>query len=269
MPVTIFNPASYRQFQGSGLQVYNPPPPIGIVTSGSLLYLDAANTLSYSGSGTNWLSLTGSVTGSLINGPAYTNAGALSSINFDGTNDYMLFNSSASLTGLSALSVDMWLKFPANEQCIIWYKSDNNSTRGWFIEYGNNINGTGQNGFGFSAVSNGSNLRYYITRNDVPVESWTNLTVTYTGTYPNSGNDVKIYVNGVQNTNTVVNVVGTGTHGLDTIADRISFALFGTTGTSGADYMAGSASVLIVYNRALTQAEITQNFNILRGRYGV
>jgi hypothetical protein len=42
MPVTIFNPASYRQFQGSGLQVYNPPPPIGIVTSGIRVILAEA-----------------------------------------------------------------------------------------------------------------------------------------------------------------------------------------------------------------------------------
>jgi hypothetical protein len=270
MPLTIYN-GSYTQYIGS-LQMFavpfaNIPASYNLVTSGAVLYLDAGAGASYPGSGTNWFSLTGSVTGSLINGPTYTLAGASSSINFDGTNDFMYFNPSSSLTGLSALSVNMWLKFPANEQCTIWYKSDNNSSRGWFIEYGDNINGTGQNGFGFSAVSNGSNLRYFINKNDIPTGSWTNLVVTYTGTYPNSGNDVKIYVDGIQNTNTVVNVVGTGTHGLDTTADPITFALFGTTGTTGTDYMSGSAGVLMIYNREITSAEVTQNYNALLPKY--
>lgn len=240
-----------------------------VVTNGSVLYLDAGNANSYPGTGANWFDLLSNVTGSLVNTPTYLSAGASSSILFNGTSQYSFFNPSASLTGLSALSVGMWLKLPSNEQATMWYKSDNNSSRGWFIEYGDNINGSGQNGFGFSAVSTGTNLRYFIAKNDVPTQTWTNLAVTYTGTYPNSGTDVKIYINGIQNTNTVLNVAGTGTHGLDTGADPLTFAYFGTTGTSGTDYMSGSAGVLQIYNRALTAAEVTQNYDAFKSRYGL
>ena len=122
MPITIYNPASYKQFQGSGLQVYQAPPPLSIVTSGIILYLDAGNSLSYPGSGTSWFSLYNNVTGSLVNGPTYTSAGASSSINLDGTNDYLLFNPSSSLTGLTTLTANMWLKIQdGNGGAVLFY----------------------------------------------------------------------------------------------------------------------------------------------------
>jgi hypothetical protein len=39
--------------------------------------------------------------------------------------------------------------------------------------------------------------------------------------------------------------------------------------SDSATYMAGRLSSLAVYNRALSATEILQNFNALRGRYGV
>ena len=45
----------------------------GIVLNGLTLYLDAANTSSYSGSGTTWTDLSGNGnTGTIVNSPAYT-----------------------------------------------------------------------------------------------------------------------------------------------------------------------------------------------------
>jgi hypothetical protein len=36
-----------------------------------------------------------------------------------------------------------------------------------------------------------------------------------------------------------------------------------------ARYFNGNISVAMLYNRALTSTEVTQNFNALRGRYGI
>jgi len=64
-----------------------------IVTSGLVLALDAADKLSYRGSGTTWRDLSGNNnTGTLTNGPTF-NAGNLGSIVFDGTNDYVNISS--------------------------------------------------------------------------------------------------------------------------------------------------------------------------------
>jgi hypothetical protein len=238
-----------------------------VVTSGSLLYVDAGNTLSYPGSGTNWFDLLNNATSSLINGPTFTSAGTTSSINLDGTNDYLGFSPSASFTGIGSLTANMWLKIQ-DPGAVLFYKSDNDTSRGWFIEYGDNVNGTGVNGFGFSAVSNGANLRYYINKNQMPSGSWTNFTVTWNGVFPNTaGTAVKIYINGVENTNVGLNAVGDSTHLPDTTADRFSFGESRTTGTSNANYYSGSVGVLMLYDRELSAAEVTQNYNAFSSRY--
>ena len=56
---------------------------------GLILSLDAANTNSYSGSGTTWTDISGKGTNAtLTNGPTF-NSGNIGSIALDGTNDYL------------------------------------------------------------------------------------------------------------------------------------------------------------------------------------
>jgi hypothetical protein len=58
-----------------------------IVRDGLVLYLDAANTKSYHGSGTTWSDLCGNGNdGTLINEPTF-DSGNLGSIQFDGADD--------------------------------------------------------------------------------------------------------------------------------------------------------------------------------------
>jgi hypothetical protein len=240
-----------------------------IITSGIVLYLDAGNTLSYPGSGTSWFDLYNNVTGSLINGPTYTSAGASSSIDLDGTNDYLLFNPSSSLTGLGSLTANMWLNIK-DAGATLFYKSDNDTNRGWFIEYGDSVNSTGLTGLGFCAVSANQNLRYYINKNQFTTGSWTNITLTWNGVFPDTSvTAVKIYINGVQNTTTTVLQPGTGTHLPDTNADPLSFGQQLSTGTPNADFYSGSIGVISLYDRDLTAAEVLQNFNALKSRYGL
>jgi len=269
MPLNIFN-GSFTQFRGS-LRVgpFTPSITNGIVTSSSILYLDAGNISSYPGSGTSWFDLYSNITGSLINGPTFTSAGSSSSINLDGTNDALRFNPSSSLTGLGAITANMWLNIK-DAGAVLFYKSNGNSSRGWFIEYGDNVAGSGNNGLGFAAVSSGTNLRYYINETQIPTGVWTNVAITWDGIFPNtSGTGVKIYVNGIQNTTTVYTVAGTGTHLLDTSADPLMFGESDPTGTSNADYYSGSIGVISLYNRDLTAAEVLQNYNALKSRYGL
>ena len=269
MPITIFN-GSFQQYRGS-MSIGPFLPSIGgIVTSGSVLFLDAGNASSYPGSGTSWFDVYSNVTGSLINGPTYTNVGASSSINLDGTNDAIYFNPSSSLTGLGPLTANMWLNIK-DAGAVLFYKSNGNDDRGWFIEYGDSVGGsTGNNGFGFGAASTSNTLRYYINKTQYATGSWVNFAVTWDGVFPNtSGTGVKIYINGTQNTNTVSVVAGSGTHLPDTDADPLMFGESDPTGTSNANYYSGSVGILSLYNRELSAAEVLQNYNALRSRYGL
>jgi hypothetical protein len=49
----------------------------------------------------------------------------------------------------------------------------------------------------------------------------------------------------------------------------MSIGVYGGYSGSRGYYYDGSLSICRVYGRALTAAEITQNFNAIRGRYGV
>lgn len=63
-----------------------------IVTDGLVLYLDAANTKSYPGSGTTWNDLSGNGNnGTLINGYIFNSIGN-GNLVFDGSNDYVNIN---------------------------------------------------------------------------------------------------------------------------------------------------------------------------------
>ena len=80
-----------------------------IVTSGLVLALDAADKLSYPGSGTTWKDLSGnSNNGTLTNGPTFS-AANLGSIVFDGTNDYVTGN----ISNLSVYTVSIFMKILA------------------------------------------------------------------------------------------------------------------------------------------------------------
>ena len=79
-----------------------------IVTDGLVIYLDAANTRSYSGSGTSSNSLVGGIGATLVNGVGFTssNNGAFT---FDGSNDYINFGNSSAVQQSSG-TLSAWAK---------------------------------------------------------------------------------------------------------------------------------------------------------------
>lgn len=83
--------------------------------------------------------------------------------------------------------------------------------------------------------------------------NWANLCVTVSGT------TIRTYLNGVLK-NTQV---------MDSTIKSFGSELFGIGNGYGYFRMQGSVSLAKIYNRALTQEEIRQNFNAIRGRYGI
>lgn len=74
--------------------------------------VDARNSLSYSGSGTDWTNLTNSaVSGTLVNGPTYQ-SGSIKSIQFDGTNDYVSFPSGFGTA--NSFTLEAWVNNASN-----------------------------------------------------------------------------------------------------------------------------------------------------------
>ena len=224
---------------------YNPR----TITDGLVLCLDAANTKSYPGSGTTWTDLTGrGNTGTLTNGPTYssTNGGSLV---FDGTNDYVTLGSTLSATAQGTIS--------------FWIKLTNTITSG----YAGNKRPWGKSGdfecrWGGNGSENDRRLLFDIGAT-ISISSiqntWLN-TVWYNVamTYNSSTNSSSLYIQGVLDT--------TGT-AADPSAQVGAWNIGVTSSTAGP--VNGQISNFSIYNRALTAAEVQQNFNALRGRYGV
>jgi hypothetical protein len=217
-----------------------------IVMNGLVLALDAANTKSYPGSGTTWTDLSGgSNTGTLTNGPTYSSANG-GSIVFDGSNDYVALGTPTALTalfGTSAVSVELWLRRSANitSQKIVF---DSGSSE--YIQIDINSN---QLAFGIGTSSFIRTARSAILDLDV----WYNFVGVY------NGSTITSYLNSIQSSQ----VSQTGN-----IATDSGGFFIASYYTSGFNFP-GIIAAVKVYNRALTAAEISQNFNALRGRYGL
>jgi hypothetical protein len=91
------------------------PIPIGIATTGLIMYLDAGVGASYPGSGTAWTDVTyNGNNGALTNGPIYDSADG-GSILFDGVDDFVgLTNVNLSIPSGQDFVWNVWLKTPSS-----------------------------------------------------------------------------------------------------------------------------------------------------------
>ena len=227
--------------------------PGNIVTSGLVLNLDAANPRSYPQpyNGTTWNDLTvNRNNGTLINGPTF-NSGNGGYIRFDGTNDYVSLGNILNYT-TGNFSFSYWIYVNSlttnviGQGPVILYKGafQNN---GYYDQIGQN----GQINF----ITNTNPIIFTSTAVDTIVAG--NI---YNIAYTRNGASVRIYVNGVDLTST------TGVH--TTIpSSNINFNI--------ASYNQGQivANIrmynFLNYNRALSAAEVLQNYNATRARFGI
>ena len=211
----------------------------GVITNGLVLYLDTAFAESYPKGGTTWYDLSGNGNhGTLTNGPTF-NSGNGGSIVFDGTNDYVDLNYNFGI--FSSYTFSFWARQDVANRFLVSYKSSTFSQY-W---YGDNS---------WKYIHGGVSGEYYYPKNlNIPLGSWGNFVVTY------DGSNVSIYRQGVfqgqQST--------TGT------SDWTSGIMLGNAVTINNYAYGGRISNFGLYNRALSSTEITQNYNALKGRYGL
>jgi hypothetical protein len=228
-----------------------------IVTDGLVLALDAGNAKSYTSGSTTWYDKSGNANnGTLINGPTFSSANG-GSIVFDGVDDFVNCGNSTSLNS-SNITFSIWIKRTASwifaGSCLFWAKQNGNyMSNGFYIEpftsgrdYLDVItNGAGSNYFG-DTIS---------TSTRFPLNTWVNFAFTLVGNTP------KMYFNGISTTISIG-----GTPAITSTSDT-KYIL--SNSPSYGNFTPGIVSNTQIYNRALSAAEINQNFNALRGRYGI
>ena len=263
------NPPRYGSFGGnvSSVRIYNralSPQEIiqnyevqrlnfgttGITTNGLVLNLDAANYASYGGSGTVWKDISGSgFDGTLINGPTYGNSGTTSNISLDGVDDFI---SGSTLTNLLNGSTTLTL--------IIWV-------------YPTNLNDTNAGGSGYRTLVDtpGRNLSLWMGTNGqgqfYGIGSDTNSYGSNFNWENNKWQMVTIIVNSsngqiIKNNYDVSQTVGKG----NTFTQQVTF---GNNPSSGGSNLEGRYGNILLYNRALSSAEVSQNYNATKGRFGL
>lgn len=229
-----------------------------IVTDGLVLALDAANPLSYPGSGTTWNDLSGNgYSGTLVNGPTF-NSGKGGSIVFDGVDDYIGLSSLLSLlNGTTEATLCIWLKLisgsnPSGRAGIIQLSGYNNSN-GCLYYYTDalRVGGIWLDTFRTDRVFTGD------WQPIVDGTQWHNLVVSTTP----GVNGWKMYLNGILRYSTT---------GQNTVSvDSSLFGGFRLGQNSGGRDLWGNISICSIYNRNLSATEVLQNYNAIQTRFNL
>ena len=210
-----------------------------IVTDGLVFYVDAGNGDSYPGSGTAWSDLVGSNDGTLTNGPTYSSDNG-GSIVFDGVNDYTTVSVPTS----------------GDTTYCAWFKTNGSNTNTRIIH----ANTNGQRNFSFGTSStNGYVGGYDGTNQPLTTLTFDDGTWHYAVAVMKT-NDYKVYIDGQNQTLTW----GLGTTG-NWNNNTTSAQYIGQRG--GGSYLNANLAQVKIYNRALTSAEVTQNYNALKNRF--
>jgi hypothetical protein len=217
----------------------------GIVTTNLSMFLDAGNASSYPGSGTDWTDLSGnSRNGTLTNGPTYTSADG-GAIVFDGTNDFV--QCSGSITATAATFVT-WMRRngPQDDFDGIIYSRGAAATGISFFGTTNKISYT---------WNNAANTYTWDSGLVIPDLTWCMIAVSVTSTtataYLCQSSGITSATNTVSHTSTTLDDIKIGQDDL------------------GGRFFTGNIATAMIYDRALSAGEITQNFNALRGRFSI
>jgi hypothetical protein len=229
---------------------YNPR----IISNGLTVYLDAANTRSYAGSGFTVNPLVGGIGGTLVNGIGFSSQNN-GSFFYDGSDDYFRFplNFFVHDSG-SPFTISVWFKTATSGMI---FGQENGATPGagggWVPAIYVDTNGKIRT----SCFWGGSTTNQSTSSASVNDNLWHQITVTF------ESNSHKSFLDGIL---------------FDTISKAQSFysltyyyylgsgknASWPNTGNMT---LSGNISNFLFYNRALTSQEVLQNYNATKMRY--
>lgn len=187
------------------------------------------------------LDLTGNHSIDMTNA-SYNNDGT---VNFNGSNSFVSVPNNTILDN-QEVTVEVWVKTNATSQNGFWFEKGTVNTQYSLFQEGGSI-----------VWRQAGSSQYTTTATYMNTTNWYQVVGTYV-----SGSR-KTYINGVL----VTNDAATGALSVNSGGSSIG-VYGGHTGGRGY-YYNGNISTVRVYNRVLSAAEILNNFNAQRGRYGV
>ena len=218
--------------------------PNTIRDSSLVLYLDAANLRSYVSGSTNWTDISkGANTVTLVNGPTF-NTSKGGNIVFDGADDYCSTNLVKTFTNMT---IQAWFyKNGASPSVYSGLVADRSAT----VATGLLINRSGGEDLAYNWNNDAATYNWssgLILNNN----AWNFLSLTVTPTLATG------FLNGVSATNSVSHSPTSITNlaiGKDYVTERL---------------VRGSIGLVFIYDKALSAAEVLQNYNTTKIRYGL
>jgi hypothetical protein len=234
-------------------QFQAPPITSGEVTNGLLLFLDAGNTSSYSGSGTTWYDLSGNNNHGTLRA---NNSGSLpvfqnGSLYFNGSTSYVSIVSSV-IPNTGSFTVSAWAKMPGGRYIEMINTRDASTLKGFLLtstgsDIRAQINNPGVHQFVFS----GNNSQ-------IQNDRWHLITITVDA----SANVMKAYVDN--------NFISSNNFSAGSLTGQGNFVIgWDYAWGGGAEYFLGNVATVSVYNYALSSSDVTTNFNAVKSRFGL
>jgi len=239
-----------------------------INTTGLILALDVASSNSYVSGSTNWVDISGNGNNGLIfNNPRYRTDNYGNILFTSGS--YVHISSSATLSDLtvnSSITIMGWVNRCVGSSSWLPIISKVSSSGVDNINYELAYTGTGSitssvNAYCFS-YRNSTNTAFhgFSTEGGYEDDVWHHVAFTYRMA---TGSTARFYVDGEFVTGSWKN--GNGNEApLNTSNGPVYIAKTNVAN----EFFTGSIGALQVYNRVLTQAEITANYDAVKGRYG-
>ena len=223
-----------------------------IVTDGLVLALDAGNPKSYTSGSTTWRDKSGNGNdGTLTNGPTFSsdNGGG---IVFDGVDDYVGISGYDYLTVEGTFSV--WYKTSSTDRETLYGIIGTSDVR-FIVNYRPGTAGPILGHIGVN-IDYGVFSPYADVGSSLYDGNWHNVAVSWIGSTPSA----IIYFDGEAKTTSYI-------HQSTFSGKSIPHLNIGRE-TSG-NLLNGSIAIAKIYNRALSASEIQQNYNALKGRFGL
>jgi hypothetical protein len=229
-----------------------------IVENGLVLHLDAANKRSYPSSGTTWTDLSGQGnSGSLINSPTF-NTGNLGNLVFTTQTQYAEFADIPMRINSPNFSIEAVFYFDNTDTLAVFQNKRNPNSPykqfGMFMSDSSIINGVPGKHLCFLLIPDNSPSVFSMMRSlsyDLSLGGGARI-VHAVGV--NDSTSARLYING------------------QLVASNATAQPSATYNISGYNsYCRGPTTLYLskLYNITLTQQQIIQNFNAIRGRYGI
>lgn len=231
-----YSPSNLESYQGTGNAIIDMSKSYDIIKDGLIVHLEAGNKSSYPGTGNIWYSLVGNVYGQLINNVGFVDNYKGSYFTLNGSNQYISLNNFSFTQSSSAnqYTIIIAAKLNSTSSSRRQLISPDSGGFDWGIGAGD--------GTKFS-IFNGNNIE--VGRNQD-----TNWHI-FSGQWSSAG--TKLYIDNSLDVNTTT--IAYDSNILETNIGR---------NPGYGEYWHGNVSTVLIYNRILTEQELTQIYNSLR-----